>query len=171
MASSFLGFPTIVRAKIGTVELDASLSEDHQYLAEITENPVEDGTIFSDHVVLQPVVLEMEGRISDATQSLFSFRGAGKSAEAFRLLVSLQKSRETFSVITGLAVYQNMMFQKLSVPRVARDGRSLRFTSILREILIVGDNVETNRDRIADDVKHTAISSVSKGLVTKLVAL
>lgn len=170
MALDIIGFPTIIRASIGAVEIDASLSEVHRFMADITENPVEDGTVFSDHVVLQPVVLEMEGRISDATQSLLSFRGPGNSADAFKALVTLQKSRETFTVITGINVYENMLFEDLSVPREALDGRSIRFTAILREILIVGEDAETNRDRIADGVKHTALPSVAKGIVTKLAA-
>lgn len=168
MALNFLGFPTVIRASIGAVELDASLSESHRYEAQITENPVEDGTIFSDHVVLQPIVLEMEGRISDATQSLLSFRGLGGSADAIKALIALQTSREPFSVITGTNVYQNMMFQELVIPREPLDGRSVRITAVLREILIVGDDAETNRERIAEDVRHTAIGSVNKGLVTKI---
>ncbi len=170
MALSILGFPTIIRARIGTVEIDASLSEDHLYRAELTENPVEDGTVFTDHVVLLPVVLEMEGRISDATQSLLAFRGPGTVADAFKALVALQTSRQTFSVITGLNVYQNMMFEELSVPRVARDGRSIRFTAVLQEILVVGSGSETNRARIAADVRHTALPTSSKGNVPKLPA-
>lgn len=168
MALGFLGFATIIRSSIGTIELDASLSEDHKFSSRVTENPVEDGTIFTDNVVLQPIVLEMEGRISDAKQSTFSFKLPGASADAFRALVTLQKRRETFSVITGQNIYTNMMFQELSFPKRALDGRSIRFISIIREILIVGDNVQTNRERIATNVRHTALTSLSKGLVAKI---
>lgn len=168
MPFSVLGFPEIQLVQIGPVTVDASLSEDHKFPAMLTENPVEDGTVFTDHVVLQPTTLELECRISDATQSLGSIRGANTAADAFKALVSLQKSRETFTVSTGLSVYQNMMFEELSVPRVALDGNSIRFHARLREILIVGDDAATNRDRIADGVKHTALTVRSNGIVSKV---
>ncbi len=168
MALSILGFPTIVRARIGGIEIDASVSEDHTYFADTTDNPVEDGTVFTDHVVLQPVVLEMEGRISDATQSLLEFRGSGRSLEAFKSLVILQRTKQPFTVTTGINVYQNMIFQELRIIRQALDGRSIRFNATLRELLIFGDDVLTNRDRIAEGVQNTALSSISKGLVTKI---
>ncbi len=167
MPDKFLD-PTIITTKIGTIEIDASLAEDHKYSASLTENPVEDGTVFTDHIVLLPVVLEMEGRISDASQHTFDFRTGRKSIDAFQGLVALQKTKQLFNVITRLHVYKNMMFRELSVPREALDGRSVRFNATLQEILVVGDNVETNRDRIADEVKNTALPSVSKGIVDKV---
>lgn len=168
MALDILGFPVIEYAKIGTVEFDVSLSEDHIFRADITENPVEDGSIFSDNVVLKPFILEFEGRISDASQHVFEFRGPGASADGYKALVALKNKRETFDVKTGLAIYKNMMFKELSVPRVASDGRSIRFNATLQEILIVGDEAATNRDRIADDVKNTAQDSGSNGLINKV---
>ena len=168
MALDILGFPTITYAKIGTVEFDVSLSEDHIFRADITENPVENGSIYSDNVVLKPVILEFEGRISDASQYVLELRGPGAKADAFKALVLLQKKREIFPVKTGIAIYKNMMFNELSVPRIASDGRSIRFNATLQEILIVGDEAATNRDRIADDVKNTAQDSGSNGLINKV---
>jgi len=170
MSLNILGFPEITYAKIGTVEIDVALSEDHRYRADITDNPVEDGTIFSDNVVLQPIVIEFEGRISDASQSILILREPGTSIDAFKSLVLLQKKRETFEVKTGIAVYKNMMFEELTPHRAAGDGRSIRFSATLREILVVGDDAETNRDRIADSVKHSALPTNSKGMVTKVDA-
>lgn len=169
MALSVLGFPTIILARIGTVEIDASLNENHRYSAELTENPVEDGTPFTDHVVLKPVVLEMDGRVSDASQSLLAIRGPGRAADAFKALVILQQSRQSFNVVTGLNVYKNMMFEELSVPRTALDGRSIRFSATLREILVVGDEAETNRARIADGVRHTALPTFARGIIAKFL--
>ncbi len=169
MGISIFGTPTVVRSRIGNVLIDASLSESHIFNSSLTENPVEDGTIFTDNAVLQPVILEMEGRISDANQALLIFRGPGNSADAFKALVTLQRSRKTFSVFTGLNEYKNMMFKELSFPREALDGRSIRFTATIQEILVVGDDAATNRDRIAAGVKHTAQPSSAKGVITKLL--
>jgi len=169
MPTNLAGFATIIVAKIGTVKIDAVLNEVHQFDADITENPVEDGTIFSDNVILQPIRLEMTCRITDASPSLLQLRPAGTADDAFKALVALQRSRETFDVITGINVYKNMMLQSLSIPRESSDGRSIRFNAVLKEILIVGDEAETNRDRIAKDVQHTALPVSAKGVVAKVL--
>lgn len=167
MALNVEGFPTFVLAKIGTIEIDAVIRERHQYDSEITENPVEDGTIFSDHVVLLPVSYEMQGRVTDASLSLLDLRLAGRADDAFRELVTLQRSREPFDVVTGINTYSNMLFQSIGFPRESSDGRSIRFEAVMREILIVGDQAATNRDRIAADVQHSALPFDSKGVVPK----
>lgn len=168
MPINLSGFATIIVAKIGAIEIDAVLNENHQFDADITENPVEDGTIFSDNVVLQPIRLEMTCRITDASPSLLLLRSAGTADDAYKSLVTLQRSRETFDVVTGINVYKNMMLQSLSIPREASDGKSLRFNAVLKEILIVGDEAETNRDRIANNVQHTALPVSAKGVVAKV---
>jgi len=168
MPTNLTGFATIIVASIGTVEIDAVLNEVHQFDADITENPVEDGTIYSDNVVLQPIRVEMTCRVTDASSSLLKLRSAGTADDAYKALVKLQRSRETFDVITGINVYTNMMLQSVSFPRESSDGRSIRFNAVLKEILIVGDEAETNRDRIASDVQHTALPISAKGVVSKV---
>jgi len=168
MPINLAGFATIIVSKIDTIEIDAVLNEIHQYDADITENPVEDGTVYSDNVVLQPIRLEMTCRITDASASLLNLRFSGAADDAFKSLVRLQRSRETFDVVTGINVYKNMMLQSVSIPRESSDGRSIRFTAILKEILIVGDEAETNRDRIATNVQHSALPISAKGVVSKV---
>lgn len=170
MSLDILGFPIITYAKIGTVEFDVSLSEDHIFRSDITENPVEDGSIYSDNIVLKPFIFEFEGRISDASQYVSEIRGPGRSADGFKELVSLQNKKALFEVKTGIAIYKNMTFKELSVPRVSSDGRSIRFNATIQELLIIGEDSETNRDRIADDVKNTALPSSSNGMTPKVPA-
>lgn len=154
-------------SSIGNIQIDAVLSEVHKFPAAITENPVEDGTVFSDHVILLPVEIDMECRISNASLSLFSFKAFNKVDDAYRELVKLQRTRVPFTVVTGLNQYENMLFKELSIPRIGTDGQSIRFNAVLKEILVVGANSANNRDRIANDVKHTALQTISKGLVSK----
>jgi len=169
MPTNLAGFATIIVAEIGNIKVDAVLNERHIYDSEITENPVEDGTIFSDNVVLLPARYDMTGRITDASPSLLNLRQSGHAANAFKDLITLQRSRETFDVVTGIHVYKNMLFQSLEFPRESSDGQSIRFEAVLREILIVGDEAETNRDRIAEDSTHTALPVNAKGVVPKVL--
>lgn len=47
------------------VQLDCSLKENHKRESTPTENPIEDGTNISDHIILKPHELELTGFISD----------------------------------------------------------------------------------------------------------
>lgn len=171
MALPNFGILAVIVTKIGTVEIDVSPNQNHRYPSRVTENPVEDGTVFSDHQVLMPVMLEIEGRVTDASVSLVNtVRGKGTAKDAFRELVNLQKRREPIDVVTGLAVYQNMMIEELNVVRTASDGQSVRFVATLREIQVIGRNIGTNRDRVADSVRHTALPVNNVGFVATQVA-
>lgn len=170
MASIFenIFVPSIFITDIGGVALDVSLRQTHTFPSRITENPVEDGTTFSDHQVLLPVVLEIDGRITDSP--IGSPLATGRAADAFRELVRLQRSKTPFVVSTGLARYENMLIKELSVPRSAEDGRSVRFTATIEEILVVGGQAPVNRDIISEDVRHTALPIKNGGFVTKVPA-
>jgi hypothetical protein len=166
---SAFGFPIFFLAKIGPIEIDASLSENHDFDSAITESPIEDGTPVSDNQVLLPVVLDMECRVSDATTTLRRFNFPGRSTEVYKELVNLQARKEKMAIATGLNVYQNMLIKRISVPRTGRDGNSIRFTINAKEILVVGDDAATNRDLIAEDIRHSALSIFNNGEVAKVL--
>lgn len=60
----FFVFKT-TKARIGTVELDASISETHAATAVATRHPVESGADVSDHVHLNPRTFLIEGLITN----------------------------------------------------------------------------------------------------------
>lgn len=75
----FKNFPT--NAVIGTMELDASISESHQFSSIITDNEIETGEMVQDHVKLQPITLIIDGIISDNPLTTFNaFTGTAVSA-------------------------------------------------------------------------------------------
>ena len=111
-------------------ELDASLSEDHTLDSELTEFPVENGSVISDHRVVKPEGVVVEGIIS---KTPVSFLGG-----AFGLLESekdipnewakvkkIFKDGEKMTVNTGLETYTDMILTKLSTPRDAKTGQAL----------------------------------------------
>lgn len=159
------GDPFVLLTKIGEVAIDVTLHEDHVYDTYVTDHPVEDGTVFTDHQVLLPVVLNIEGRVTDASITFLGIPKLSKANEAYRSLVELQTRRQPFTVVTGLNVYENMILQNVSFPRTARDGQSIRFHATLREIQVIGDNNKTNRQRVAPDVEHSALPPVHRGFI------
>jgi hypothetical protein len=160
------GLSYIIRTKIGTIAIDVTLNQMHEFPSRITENPVEDGTVYSDHQILLPAILEIDGRVTDASISPeTSFSGKTNALDAYRRLVALQKDRVPFDVATGLNLYHNMLLERLSIPRSSDDGKSLRFTALMKEVQIVGRDVPTNRDIIAPDIRHTALPVRALGAV------
>ena len=144
----------VLRQTIGGVAgivIDATVSEEHLSEAELTENPVEDGVVVTDHVHLKPAQLTIQGVISDSPlgyavigniQNLVRsvsalFGRSSRSIDAYNDLFNLQKSRQPFTVTTGLKRYKNMIMTSLSVPRTAQTGRAIHFSATMREIRIV----------------------------------
>lgn len=166
---SFFGDPYVVLTKFGEITIDVTLNEDHEYDTFVTDNPIEDGTIFSDHVILLPTVLNITGRVTDAAITILGIPKLSKSIDAFRELVALQTNKTPFSVSTALHFYENMYMKNIQFLRTSNDGQSIRFSAVLREIQIVGSNTDTNRERIARDVQHTALSSLDRGFVNKVI--
>lgn len=64
MAGLF-GIPTVILSSVGGIEIDAVLNETHKFDTLVTENPIEDGSAITDHIVNLPFILEMQGRFTD----------------------------------------------------------------------------------------------------------
>ncbi len=76
-APDFYGLPTTILSRVGVVDIDAVISEKHRFDNLVTEHPLEDGSPVTDHIVNQPVVLDMEGRITDTPLSILASVGSG----------------------------------------------------------------------------------------------
>lgn len=63
--------------------VDATLTENHSFEAEATDNPVEEGVVISDHINLKPEMFSLTGVISDTPLSFgSSLAGAATTAGA-----------------------------------------------------------------------------------------
>lgn len=156
-----------IQENTGTViSLDCSVSETHSRESPPTEFEVENGSTVSDHVIVKPFGLEIQGIISDSpislTGSLLSTvatvaappvgvigAAAGlalmkaltdsdsPSVAAFKQIKLLQERKQPFNVFTTLNLYTNMWIKSISIPRDAQNGNALVFTVSLVELLLV----------------------------------
>jgi hypothetical protein len=142
----------VTRAKIGSIELDASISESHVATVDVTEHPVEEGSNIVDHARPKPLVLTIEGLVSNTpmpfggehteTSRGVDFKSNGKgdferAGKAFADLIALKDSAKQLTVVTALKTYEGMMIRSLTVPRDARIGQALRFTCELIQVRTV----------------------------------
>ena len=140
-------------ASIGSVEIDASVSEIHSSSADITEFPVEDGSLITDHINKKPDVVQIEGYVSNTPIKsltdifgLATFNSLGNLAQgisndlakkSYDKLLEIVEGNELITIVTTLRTYENMAIESFIVNRSASDGDSLHFTAIARQITLV----------------------------------
>lgn len=121
----------------GNIELDAVIDESHDWSAEATTNPVEDGAPVSDHIIEQPDQLKLKCFVTDTpittsqnlTSGDFNQSPAGtRTQPVFDLLYQLVKKRLPLTVYTKHAIYDNMALTSVSIPRAADSGEALEFS-------------------------------------------
>lgn len=129
------------RTKIGTLDVDATISASHQGDMDVTEHPVEEGSNVADHIRKKPEVLTMEGVVSDTPveQSERDKLGTmkkpvGRAKDAFDTLRDLRDSGELVTVATRLHTYDNMAITSLVFPDDARTGEAVRFNVTLKQV-------------------------------------
>ncbi len=114
--------------------LDASYSQQHEFAAEVTEHPVEQGIDVADHVRRLPVTLQIQGVVS-------AYRVGDESADPYREIAAWALLEgmvgQVFSVATSLRVYPSMVLLRASTTREAGQGGDLLPSLELREIRTV----------------------------------
>ncbi len=154
--------------KVGSIELDVSINEEHDFDTVISTNPTEDGVEHADNVILLPVILSMTARVSDASMVPLVPSFGSKSIDAYNALVEVQTNKRLVQVFTGIRTYENMFIKRITVPRSSSDGNSLRFELSFHELLIIGDNSANNRELIASEIVHTALPVRNSGVTQKV---
>ena len=128
-------FQSMFGNQYGNIELDAMLDESHEWSAEATSNPVEEGAPVTDHVIEQADKLTIRGIVTDAplnaSSSILGFIGGGsadnKTQSVFDLLNTLIKKREVLTVYTKHKTYDDMVLTSVTIPRSASVGEAVEF--------------------------------------------
>lgn len=121
--------------RIGSLSIEATLSENHTATSRVTSQPVQEGSTISDHIVNEPEKLSITGFISDTpVDGSYS----NYSQLAFDSLYQIRDAKDTISVVTNFRVYQDMVITRISVPRNVGSGQSIEFTVELTKIRKAG---------------------------------
>lgn len=71
---------TLSNRKIGTLTLDITTTEDHESALRVTDNPIESGAVISDHAVLDPKQITIEGMLVGYEPPSSSFSSSSATA-------------------------------------------------------------------------------------------
>lgn len=128
--------------------IDATLSEDHTFSAEVTEYPVEKGADLTDHVRSKPLKITLDCVVSDSPIGVVATHATRKdgsvpSSAIYERLLDLRSKGEPITIITSLNVYKNMVLSDLSVPRASGEPHQLHFRAQFTEVIIVTNNRTT----------------------------
>lgn len=139
------------KTKIGSVEFDATIAENHDYSSTITQFPVENGGVISDHIFKQPIRLTLEVLASDSpltnspnpfvvaannVSTFFSFNSSSTRSNAiYEDLLRLYENRQIFTVVSRLRLYKNMAITSISIPVDSGTGQGLRFRIEMMQVI------------------------------------
>lgn len=165
------------KRKIGDLVLPVVLEEEHDDSNKITDHPVLQGGIISDHVIDEPAKLKISGAISDCVafnfltdvskKYFYSNTTLAKGANTpsrilYDMLLEMKKSRVLVDVMTTKRDYKNMVIERLNVSTTPETCHTLMFHVELREINVaVLKTTKIPKER-QKEAKKTA-SAVQKG--------
>ena len=137
------------RILIGDFQIDASITESHEFDSDVTDFPVETGSSITDNVRPKPIVVTIDGIVSDTPLGTISGVRTGTdalpSADALAALLAIRDARQPISITTSLKSFPSMVLTTLAVPRDATTGAALRFSATFTEVLLVTNNRTTVR--------------------------
>lgn len=107
---------------------DCATEMNHTFPSKVTEFPVEDGASISDHIVNGNATFSVTGIFSDARLRKPDENGESTlpeqptQSETYDMLRDLRDNRESFSLLTPLDTYTDIVLKNMSMPRDSGDA-------------------------------------------------
>jgi hypothetical protein len=125
----------VASGQVGIITADAVLTERHHDESEITEHPVEQGSVISDHIFNRPAHLDLTYAWAPGSQYNTS-QDPGFLNTLYGQMLQLKANATLFRVVTGKRTYENMAIKSLGVVTDKETENVLDLTIELVEILM-----------------------------------
>ena len=143
--------------KVGSVELDLILDEDHSKSAQVTENPLQDGRAISDGIFLELQEGSLTGLVTNHSVKIAEERAKqlelqdsetlmaeaknykleNRARQAWVDLKAVMDAKQPVTIVTSLEVYDNVAITNISTERNGDSGDALEIKVSFRQILTV----------------------------------
>lgn len=143
--------------KVGSVELDLILDEDHSKSAQVTENPLQDGRAISDGIFLELQEGSLTGLVTNHSVKIAEERAKqlelqdsetlmaeaenyqleNRAKQAWVDLKAVMDAKQPVTIVTSLEVYDNVAITNISTERNGNSGDALEIKVSFRQILTV----------------------------------
>nr|DAG56130.1 MAG TPA: hypothetical protein [Caudoviricetes sp.] len=152
---------------VAGIPVSVKESESHAFTSTPIDTAVENGAILTDHVVVNPVEVEVVFDMVN-TRSLLSYFGTVSTAfDAFEYFESLLSNRELVTLITEHKVYANMLCIDFTPSHVAPFKGALKCTARFRQINFVTILSSGRQEsQLGPGAKKTASQASQKGQQT-----
>lgn len=117
---------------IAGVDVPVRISEDHENTATVTSIPVESGATLSDHIILQPITLNVSAEVNNAGT------GNSKAKSVMEAFYSMIKKRQLQTVATEHTIYNNMALVSISSSHAAPFKGTLQISLKFQQVSLVG---------------------------------
>ncbi|HWK70042.1 MAG TPA: hypothetical protein VNS29_04290 [Burkholderiaceae bacterium] len=125
-----LGSP---QTMIGSVPLDALLTEDTELTANVSAYPVEDGQPVTDHITREPERLALSGVVTAAGVLLLGAGGRSKLIQTKEALRQIHEQRLPITVVTGMDIYTDYGMTNAKIGRT-NQGEQITITCEFQKI-------------------------------------
>src|SRR6185437_13624466 len=127
--------PIFVRQRaIGIFTANVTVEEQHLDELSITDHPVEQGSVISDHAYKRPASVTIRAMWSNS--SLPADGNPNYVQEIYDAFLVMQASRIPIDVLTGKRAYLNMLIQRLQITTDEKSENALNMVCECREIQI-----------------------------------
>jgi hypothetical protein len=174
-----------VRRRIDSIYVDGIFNEEHVYRNEITNYPVENGSIINDHVISQPVTLSMQCSFNLSpiyNGDTLGGSGYSQSRENLTKLLDIAgytfvvgnvqktKTPQIIDVVTGLKSYDSMIISEIIFNDNNETIDTINFTIKLTQLKVVNEKFETvNNATTQNSTDKKVQKKINKGQVTPKV--
>lgn len=149
----------IFRAKTSEligVDIDLRLSEIHNATALVTDQPIENGSLISDHIIDEPDTIEITAQISNVDSE--------KAKTSWAEFKNQIRKRELLDVITEHEIYTDMALESLSgehtAPFLGTISVKLAFRKVQFAQIVT---VQLTEADVANDINKAATTEVAAG--------
>lgn len=150
---------------IAGILADAVIEEKHLHELVITDHPVEQGSVISDHAYKLPMEItvtyfwSMGGKMNSSQDPLFLIKTYDK-------LLNLQISKVPFKLVTGKKIYKNMMMQACLMTNDQKTEYGLLVRMTCREVIMAITQTVTFTPAAQQLLPNKTASVVDQGTVT-----
>ena len=153
---------TVRRGKpvLGTVELDAVLSEEHELSNTVTPHPIESGAPIADHSIPNPDTISLDCGVTnfpaDGTDVAYD-----RAVEAYTRLWEMHDKPVLIDITTSLRDFTSMTFVRMTAPRDVKTANGLRFKVTFQQVKVVA-NRSVRVVQSKDPRAHGAVNTGKK---------
>lgn len=167
MADASIFFPSLTSpTKIGTIEVDILVEQEHKLESEVMEHPVEDGFPVADHVVRKPIRVSMVVGVTASPVTWLDKLGSesDKVDNAISAFEQIYKNAQPITIVTPTNIWKNMVMTSAAIPRSLENGNLIRIPCEFVQIRTVSvKTTDIPADIVASSVTNSAGTTEADG--------